>query len=189
MVEEIDSMAANSKLLEVALAKEIVERNTLKISEFSVFRPLFLIGGGGLGRDEYRELALQWRQRVSLYHKVNIVEDYEINGKAELLFTLPPMFVAVDAINKATDHANQVVSMFDNAMTRDSPLRTDLEKALSIMENVFYRAQDKNRIAGTVKEYATLMNRLHEQIAVNADGMPSSGDKSHVDTTVITDWQ
>jgi hypothetical protein len=192
MPDEQNAMAINSAKLNVALNNELKTRNTITINDFIKYRPLFTINGDkDMTKGDFKTLAEEWQRRISIFHKVDIVENYATtDGSHNIFFTLPPMFVGVDAINKATDKANQVITMFDGAMTRNNPLSTDKEAALDLMKNCVTLAQDKKRVGDNMQEYTKLMIRLNAQ--QSSDGLTSIGGTSQsskkVDTTVIDDW-
>jgi len=161
-------MKGNSLALERELNKLTRDKNRLTLTEFSEYLPLFRKSGiEALKPDQYEALCASWSKRVSLFDKVEVVRDYvDESGNHVVIFTLPPMFTRVNNLNDGNEKADTIVTIFDNALTRNSPLRTDVEEALILMKKAINVAQSatKERLQQSVKEYHQIMDDLHDMM-------------------------
>lgn len=181
MPKEVFTNDDGKKLLE-QLDKNVQERNTLTQSEFMEYQPLFLISSlKEEDADDLKNLATRWQAEVSLFHPVTIVED---NDLSKVLFVLPPMFTTIDQLNRATDRADEVISMFDNAMRSNHPLRTDVEKSLNLLKTCVDSAKNPERINTAINQYSELMDKLNSQA-----GVETINPETDVDTSVLNDWE
>lgn len=186
---EID-MTGNSLALKTELAKLTRDRNRMTLTEFHEFLPLFRNNWQELvTTEEMAKLSIRWGERVSLFDKVEVVRDFvDENGNIVVAFTLPPMFTRLNSLNDGNQKADTIVTIFDNALTKNSPLRTDVEKALVLMKKAINVAQaaSKERLQRDIREYHEIMDNLK--------GVLSSSDETENedDTTFNTedlDWE
>lgn len=166
-------MKGNSLALERELNKLTKEKNRVSLTEFSRYLPLFRKDWNDeITADQYHILCEDWSKRVSIFDKVEIVRDYvDESGNYNVVFTLPPMFTRVNSLNDGNEKADTIVTIFDNALTRNSPLRTDVEEALDLIKKAVNVAQSatKDRLQHAVVEYHQIMDDLKDVLTTNED--------------------
>ncbi len=167
-------MQGTSVALERELNKLIRDRNTMTIGEFVPYEPLFRKDSENTV-ENYTDLCERWKQRVSIFDKVTVVADYvNREGNQIVLFVLPPMFTRVNTLNAGNEQAATIVSMLSSAISRDNPLRTDVEQALGLMYKAINIAQlaTKDRLYADIDEYAKIANDLKPMLGDNAPQAP-----------------
>lgn len=167
-------------LLAPELDKQVREMNTMSYHEFTRFMPLFQKDGASrLGVDEYKNLGDEWSKRVSTSDRVDII-DPSFNGDDNILFSLPPIFSKLNAINEAGDGAERVTDYFADTLVRDTRFNGEMTQSLNLMVKAIGAAQGpiKNR-AESIKEYVLLRARIEGK--VNNLEQPASEQESTSD--------
>lgn len=166
-------MEGNSVALQRELDKLIIDKNLMTLSEFHEYLPLFINNWQSLVTNEERNtLSDKWNRRVSIFHKVKVIRDYvDSEGNRVDIFVLPPLFTRVNSLNEGNTKADTIVTIFDNALTRNHPLRTDIEEALDLMKKAVNVAQlsTKTRLKEDIIEYHNLMDSLDNVLSKNID--------------------
>ncbi len=88
------------------------------------------------------------------------------------------MFTRVASLNEGSVQADRIVNLFDNAMLRNSPLRTDTEEALMLMKKAVNISQNacKDQLLTAADEYAEIMDQLEVIVGTEAVVETGSGD-------------
>lgn len=120
-----------SKLVTI-MEQAAIAKNTMLVSEFMKYRPLFMKDGAkSLSTAKYIKLCMEYQQRVSLYHPVRVVQKTE-KGYTVVL-TLPPIFNQLESFNTIGRKAVDAVIYFHNASSREHTLSIDPDRATNIM--------------------------------------------------------
>jgi len=150
-----------SQLLPELEAKE-KEDNTMSFNEFSAYSPLFIKKEmSDMDPDDIKRLSNSWASRVSLYHKVDIVDPF-YNGEDKVMFSLPPMFTQVSDITSVSADMGRVADYFADTLIRDTRFNGEMNESSKMMQAAILLAQKKNiaEIGKSVKEFIELNSKI-----------------------------
>lgn len=145
IIEEIDKVDALTK----ALQQAIEHKNTMTVTEFKQFHPLFKEGADS-NNIEYQKLCNDWMRRVSMFDPIKIV-DHKNNVVAEL----PPQFNTVETITQ-TSRPDEVIGRFTKAVAEHHPLRTDEEEATDIFRAHIAVSQNSQKLDEQALSFAQM---------------------------------
>lgn len=156
-------LAKQLPILEAAVRK----RNTLRLSEFQKFAPLYNVERfEKLTEEEVEYLAYELRSRVSLYDPIYVVSDQgDEDGKHEVLYTLPSILFSISTLSDTLKEGNRLLLMFVNAAGRDQPLSDRLPQLGAAMRIAFTKSMKKNskQEEENMKRVLELEQKLKEQ--------------------------
>ena len=136
-----------------ALRQFNIDRNRMSLNEFVTYEPLFR---SDTPLEQQRELSYRWGERVNLYENVTI---FDADHPDQVIMTLPPMFIRVNAVNNAGPKGVQVAAAFDNANARPDEFDRAKHKYGELMRVALELAQDPQRVQKEVADAQQLMRQ------------------------------
>jgi hypothetical protein len=170
----------NSRKLKAALEQRVAETNTLTVSEFKKFLPLFKHDSGLRDTEKGKELADEYRRRVDFYSNVTVVSDIDKKTK---VFELPRVFTRVSTLNQAGPDASQLASAFFKALDTDSSISVEPARQLILISGALDKSVDKDAILSEVADFHRVMTELRADHT-----SPSSKKENQVNVSDIDDF-
>jgi hypothetical protein len=146
------------------LQDDVHARNTITLSEFLRFIPLFKKAGvQQVGEEEYKRLSEEWMQRISLYDKVTVVSNMSQSGI--VILELPPIFTQVSEINVIGEEVARIADYFADVLTRDTRFNGERGQALDFMTKAVNAAQLKSiqSKAEGIREYINIRSKIERR--------------------------
>lgn len=145
----------------------IVKKNTMRLSEYEQYAPLFRTEGMPVPTENsskeevwayndrvehLRELGTKWSFRVSLNHPVRIVEN---SDETKVLFTLPTVFNTVPPVNTNDDtgEATDKVVALMNMIKLDDSFRDRVTPAAKQVQNMVKNSRTEEEREELKKEF------------------------------------
>lgn len=148
-VEDINNDEEVGKRILAFLDKEVYNRNTMRLSEFRHYIPIFQYSGyEEIGPERYNKICQDWLRRICPRHPVRIVNDKNIE---EVLFVMPPMWNTTNAVS-ITPAGNLAVSGFTNANKMLDEFHIHKQKWCSVFAQTIVDAQRMDELAANKQE-------------------------------------
>lgn len=145
----------------------IVKKNTMRLSEYEQYAPLFRTEGMPVPTENsseeevwvyndrvehLRELGTKWSFRVSLNHPVRIVEN---SDETKVLFTLPAVFSTIPPVNTNDDtgEATDKVDALMNMIKLDDSFRDRVTPAAKQVQNMVKNSRTEEEREELKKEF------------------------------------
>lgn len=129
---------ADARLL-AALRNATIAKNTLTVSEFEHYRPLFMANARDrIGSLAYDKLCGDWRIRISIFHPVRIISD----DRTEILLTLPALFHQTNPVNILAGGVDAVAALHNAAHARNDDFNILKERYSHATTEAFTLAQE-----------------------------------------------
>lgn len=144
--------------LDHTLDAAVQARNTLTLSEFRNYVPLFKIDGREvLGDAAYEVLAKEYFTTITPYHPVHIVNNHD---RSEVIFVLPPIFNKVSCVTELGEVGADAVTAFHNAHEQADDFNIKKSNYTSLLIDVFNAAQNSAQSEETKQLTADILKEL-----------------------------
>ena len=174
-----------AKRLRMVAEQAIISGNTVKISEFQKFAPLFDNSIRQVSYDKQAEalrLMEEYKQRFSLYHPIVITDE-----SGNTLQVLPPMFVQCPLINQSVPKSGEMMQTFANiTMSSSQPEAKKLQISAVVRDAGVHATQTDPKFAQRQAVAASLaekFDKLNEMSAIPAVQIAAS------DKTKNMEWK
>ena len=169
--------AVASQILAV-LKIESYRRNTITLSEFSKYLPIFdtkLVSKMSYEDSVY--LGQEWASRIDPYEEVRIVE-YE--DSKEPLFVLPALYTRVPSVNMAGAAGLYAEEALTKNVNNDSPISCDAERCTARYANVLDRVRHivQPYYEARQKQYAKTMDDLKKKNILSSNEIPTKKEQA-----------
>ena len=139
---DFDALGTDPKADErvlAALRNATLAKNTITVSEFEHYRPLFMANARErIGSMEYDKLCGDWRIRISIFHPVRIISD----DRSEVLLTLPAMFHQTNSVNMLAGGVDAIAALHNAAHARNDDFNILKERYSNVAAEAFTLAQE-----------------------------------------------
>lgn len=173
----------------IALEKELAaldrQTNTLTLSQFSKYIPLYQ-KQSDVEVPMLKDLAYEFAKAINPYKPIRIIGDMpDEDGNEMEAFTLPSVWVPVSQLGDGNSKSGEIVTTFNNILHRHSvnPIQTDLSSAFELMFSaiaISQRAQ-KGEINDHLREYVEIMRKLKPMMS------PDDGDSVVTEDAIDSD--
>ena len=186
MSKEVEAEDKRLASLEQELYSTLKAKNTVPLSEFKHYQPLFQtssipeasenpspdeVEATHAAKDRLYELSRDWRNRVSLQEEVQIVDD----ATGDVLVTLPAVQNRIPTMNETLpEHGGQLMDALDNSMVRSSSVRNLAAPYIDAVKQVI----KKSILESEVKKKQARFNELAAVIEGDATIEPKESSKS-----------
>lgn len=150
-------------------------RNTIYLSEFRQYEPIFrLTGRDEIGDDRFNDLCIEWMNRFSNFDPVRIRDD----DTNEIVLEIPPMFNRINPVNVVKE-GSDIATAFANACKL--PDEFDRKKIMwgSYFERAIRMANPESQLNEARHQAERMTNTLKRQGAIR--------DPNHVNSNMTMD--
>ena len=150
-------------------------RNTIYLSEFRQYEPIFrLTGRDEIGDDRFNDLCIEWMNRFSNFDPVRIRDD----DTNEIVLEIPPMFNRINPVNVVKE-GSDIATAFANACKL--PVEFVRKKIMwgSFFERGIRMANPESQLSEARHQAERMTNTLKRQGAIR--------DPNHVNSNMTMD--
>lgn len=183
-VEHINDDPEEAQKAFDVLREAKLTRNTIYLSEFRTYEPIFrLTGRDEIGDERFNDLCIEWMNRVSNFDPVRIIDD----DTNQVVMMIPPIFNRINPIN-VVKNGGDIATAFSNACQLPDEFNQKKNFWGAYYEKAIRIANPKQQLEASKQQVEKMTNRLKQQGVIrDPNDIRSGRDRRVISNTTQED--
>ena len=144
------------------MEQSLIEKNTVTVSEFSKFAPLFnntVVTANIQSSDVINSLMVEFENRFATHQPIRVIHDVT----REVVFELPPLEISAPLLNDSFDKTGELLQLLFNVVTNKAQPSYKKDIVYDQLEKIYSQALESDGFKKIQKDTIAMTETLYKK--------------------------